>query len=81
MIGKVDPHELLVISDAEFRAELERQCAAEGGQSAWARKRGIARTHVCDTLAQRREVGDVIIIGLGYQPVRRYFLRKGGARG
>ncbi|MFC0407940.1 hypothetical protein [Roseomonas elaeocarpi] len=76
-----DEPELLAISDKQLRRELSQQCDSEGGQSAWARKRGIARSQVCDTLRGDREVSEAIIIGLGYQPVRRFIRLKGPARG
>ncbi|MFC0411064.1 helix-turn-helix domain-containing protein [Roseomonas elaeocarpi] len=76
-----DEPEMLAISDAQFRRELSQQCDAEGGQTAWARKRGIARSQVSDTLRGQREVSEAIIIGLGYQPVRRFIRLKGAARG
>ena len=51
---------------AASRTILAEQVELAGGQAAWARKHGIPRSVVSETLARRREPSEVVINALGY---------------
>jgi hypothetical protein len=46
---------------------LENACKKAGGQRAWGRQHGISPAYICETLAERREVGEKILKALGYK--------------
>ena len=64
------PVELLRTIDVY--AELRAQCAAAGGQRAWAESHGLAPQHVNDVLSTRRELSDRVLRALGLVKVERY---------
>ena len=53
-------------------AELSRQCDMAGGQSAWAQKRGIPRSQVCEALNGRRAVSEAMANAMGFVQVAAY---------
>jgi hypothetical protein len=60
------------ISIAGLRAELSQRCEQAGSQSAWARKHGIERSVVSDTLSGRREPSESVVNAMGLIRVVRY---------
>jgi hypothetical protein len=61
----------------QVRELLRKGCEEAGGQSAWARKHGLAQPFVSDVLKGKREPGDKLCKALGiereirFAPVRR----------
>lgn len=60
------------LSEAEMRAELDRQVEAAGGQSAWCRKTGISQTAVSLVQNGHREMSETIANALGFISERKY---------
>jgi hypothetical protein len=69
--------EAIAIPGPELRAMLSRRCEDAGGQSAWARKHGIAVSQVCEALSGKREVTDAMSIAMDLFPVKRFLVVKG----
>lgn len=64
----------------DIKKILLKACNAAGGQSAWAKSKGISAAYVNDALAGRREVGDKILEALGYEKVVTYKLKRAEGR-
>jgi len=60
------------LTASDLRAELSHQCEKAGGQSAWARLRGVSASQVSEALSGRRDLSESMINALGYMRVTRY---------
>lgn len=55
-----------VATQGDLIAILRSQCAAAGGQTAWAARHGFSPQYVCDVLAGRRDVSEAMANALGF---------------
>lgn len=53
------------------RAELEKACAAAGGQRPWGRIHGISPSYINKVLRDGKSPGDAILTALGIERVYR----------
>ena len=51
----------------DVKKVLKKACEKAGGQRAWARQHDVSPAYVCETLAERREIGEKILKVLGYK--------------
>jgi len=56
----------------QVRKRLAESVEIVGGQKRWAKDVGVSAAYVCDVLQGRREPGDSICRGLGFERVVRY---------
>jgi hypothetical protein len=59
-------------TEDQLREVLSEQCAAAGGQKAWAKLHGVSPQYVCDVLQGRRDAGEAICTALGLRRVVHY---------
>lgn len=56
----------------QLRHELRRQCKASGGQSAFARRKGLSRVYVTNVLAGNTLPGEKVLAAIGFEKVVLY---------
>jgi hypothetical protein len=69
------------LTAAQLRAELSRACEMAGGQSAWARLRGVSVSQVSEALSGRRDLSESMVNALGYMRVTRFVPLRGKRNG
>jgi hypothetical protein len=53
-------------TQGDLLAILRSECAAAGGQSAWAASKGFSPQYVCDVLKGRRDISEAMANALGF---------------
>jgi hypothetical protein len=59
-------------TQADLLAILRSECAAAGGQQAWARAHGFSPQYVCDVLKGRRDISEAMGNALGFMREVRF---------